>query len=158
MPGRRLSDEGGLSITGSESPRRRWWMIWAASLGVWSFISLTATVAVLQIYRVDGSHIGFGETAYMQLCQMLPFALLTPLVLALVAHYPLRRDNWILPSTLYLVGALIFCVVHVGLRGISPYGVWERKSRTWQSAVWDYQTHRATPVPTAMIKSIAQIA
>jgi hypothetical protein len=99
-------------------------------------------LAVLQIYRIQGSHMGFGESVYMQICQMMPYALLTPLVFALVARYPLRRERWILVLTLYLIGGVIFSVVHVGLRGATPYGIWDGKAHKWHSPVWDNETHR----------------
>src|SRR5438270_7558267 len=119
----------------------RQWVIWVGSLVVWLFIALAATLAVMQIYRTEGSHMAFSESAYMQLSQMMPYALLTPLVFALVARYPLRRKNWIWVLALYLIGALAFSAVHVGLRGLTPYGVSDGKAHKWHSAAWNNETH-----------------
>ena len=85
---------------------------------------------------------GSWEAAGMQFSQMLPFAFLTPFVFVLVDRYPIQRQNWIRRSLLYLAGGLIFTAGHVALRGITPYGVWDSKSRVWRSPIWDYEAHR----------------
>ena len=120
----------------------RQWVIWAGSLAVWLFITLVATFAVLQMYRAEGGHLAFSQSMFMQLSQMMPYALLTPFVFALVARFPIRRENWIWVLVLYLVGGAIFTLVHVGLRGATPYGVFDSKTHAWHSAAWDYQTHK----------------
>lgn len=122
--------------------RHRQWVIWVGSLAVWLFITLVATLTVLQVYRAQGGHMDFSEAAYMQLSQMMPFALLTPFVFALVARYPIRREKWISVLLLYIIGAALFSIAHVGLRGLTPYGVWDRKAQMWHSAAWDFQTHK----------------
>jgi two-component system LytT family sensor kinase len=78
----------------------------------------------------------------MQFSQMLPFVPLTPFVFALVARYPIHRRNWISCSLIYLFAGIVFTAAHVLMRGVTPYGVWDARTRAWHSAVWDYQFHR----------------
>jgi two-component system, LytTR family, sensor kinase len=118
------------------------WNIWVASLGIWSFIALAATMSVIQMYRTQGMRESFRDAAYTQFSQMLTYVPLTPLVFAFVARYPIYRRNWIRRSLLYLVGGLVFTAAHIAMRGCTPYGVWDQKSRGWHSAVWDYNAHK----------------
>lgn len=120
----------------------RQWVIWGGSLAVWLFITLVATFAVLQMYRAEGGHLTFSQSLFMQLSQMMPYALMTPFVFALVARFPIRRENWVWVLALYLVGGAIFTLVHVGLRGATPYGVWDSEAHMWHSAAWNYHTHK----------------
>ena len=124
------------------SKTRANWIIWAASLGIWSFIALAAAMSVIQLYRAQGMRQSFSDAAATQFSQMLPFVPLTPLVFAFVARYPIHRANWIRRSVLYLVGGLVFTAAHVTMRGCTPYGVWDQKTHGWHSAVWDYKAHQ----------------
>jgi len=137
-----LPATGGVARSHKAFRGSRQWVIWVGSLVVWLFIALAATLAVMQMYRTQGSHMAFSESAYMQLSQMMPYALLTPLVFALVACYPLRRKNWIWVLALYLIAGVAFSAVHVGLRGMTPYGVWDKKAQVWRSAMWDSQARK----------------
>lgn len=118
------------------------WIIWVASLGVWSFIALAATMSVMQLYRAQGMRESFRDAASMQFSEMLSFVPLTPLVFGFVARYPIHRGNWIRRSVLYLAGGLVFTAAHVAMRGCTPYGVWDQKTHGWRSAVWDYKAHK----------------
>ena len=118
------------------------WIIWVASLGIWSFIALAAAMSVIELYRAEGMRESFRDAAYMQFSQMLTFVPLTPLVFAFVARYPIHRGNWLRRSILYLAGGLVFTAAHVAMRACTPYGVWDRKTREWHSAVWDYKAHK----------------
>jgi two-component sensor histidine kinase len=109
---------------------------------VWSFFGLIASLSATQLFRAEGNHVDFGYAASMQFSQMLPFAPLTPFVFALVARFPIHRENWVRRSMLYLVGGLVFTAGHIALRGITPYGVWDSRTRAWHSAAWDYQAHK----------------
>lgn len=121
--------------------RKRWRLIWLMSFAVWTFLSLVATISVVQLYRGDNDF-SFREIAGMEFSQLLPFALLTPLVFWLADRYPMRRENWIRRALLYLVAGFVFSVGHVAMRGATPYGVWDRSTHTWRSGVWNYKTHR----------------
>jgi len=115
--------------------------IWALSLGVWTFVALAYTVTVYQFYRSADIGMSFLNVLAMQSGQVYPYALMTPLVIAFVNRYPVRRANWFPRLLLLLAGGLVFAIVHVALRGLSPYGVWDPQLRRWVSCVWDYQTH-----------------
>lgn len=141
-PRRKVVSEPTSSPAVRVSRTKRWPVIWLMSFAVWLFVTLTATLAVVQIYRTQGGQLGFGQAIYMQICQMMPFALLTPLVFYLVDRYPIRRDTWIGAMALYLVGGVLFSMVHVGLRGATHYGVWNSTTHRWQSAIWDGETRR----------------
>ena len=130
-------------IAGPEvSHKRRRWLIWIASFVVWSFIALLAAVAVTQMARTEGRHLEFRRAMIMQFSQMLPFAPLTPFVFALVGRYTIHRGNWIRCLLVYFFGGLIFTAAHVIMRGVTPYGIWDARTRTWNSGVWDYQAHK----------------
>jgi len=116
-------------------------LIWISSFGVWSLVSILAGVSIFQFYRARNISMGFWENQLTQFCQILPYALLTPFVLALAARYPVTRQNWLRRSGLYLICGLLFCVAHITIRGATPYAYWDPKVRAWHSAMWDYKTH-----------------
>jgi two-component sensor histidine kinase len=120
---------------------RRWRLIWAMSFAVWIVLGFIATGSVVELYRGEGSRIGFKEAVAMEFSQLLPFAPLTPLVFVLVARYPIRRRNWLRRSLLYTAGGIVFTAGHVLMRGFTPYGVYDPKIHGWRSAFWDYKTH-----------------
>jgi two-component system LytT family sensor kinase len=119
----------------------RWGLVWAISLGVWTFVALADSLAVWQLYRATDSPMRFMTTLWLQLTQMFGYAVLTPFVFALAIRYPMRRDNWLRRSLFYLAAGCVFCVLHIGLRAVTPYGVWDPKSHAWVSGVWDAHAH-----------------
>ena len=140
---RRTVRTGGALIAGQKDfHQSRRWLIWAASLVAWSFVALLAAVAVIQMYRTEGRHLEFRQSITMQFCQMLPFVPLTPFVFGLVRRYSIQRNNWIRCLAVYLLGGLVFTVAHVTMRAVTPYAIWDARTRSWKSAVWDYQAHR----------------
>ena len=138
---RRISGNLPTAQTEFREPKS-WGQIWLTSFLVWGLIGLVATISAIQLFHHEGRHIGAWVAAGMQFSQMLPFAFLTPFVFVLVDRYPIHRRNWIRLSPLYLAGGLIFTTGHVGLRGVTPYGVWDSKARVWRSPIWDYQSRR----------------
>jgi len=125
-------------------PRRhpRWWLIWAASFAVWTFFGLLATLTAMQFFRQQSRPRPWSEVAGMEFAQMLSFAPLTPLVFALASRFPVRRQNWIRRSSLYLVCGFAFSAAHVAIRSATPYGTWDSATRGWRSTIWDYKAHR----------------
>jgi two-component system, LytTR family, sensor kinase len=121
---------------------KRPWLIWVISFAVWSLFAFIATLFAIQLLRAQSDAVSVRYAAAMQFSQLLPFAPLTPFVFALVARFPIDRKNWLRSSMLYLLGGLVFTAGHVGLRGLTPYGVWDSKTHGWHSAVWDYQAHK----------------
>jgi signal transduction histidine kinase len=77
----------------------------------------------------------------MQFCQILTYAPLTPFAFAFATRYPIRRNNWMIRSLLYLAAGLIFTAVHVALQSVTPFGFWDPKYHEWRSAIWDSHTH-----------------
>jgi len=138
---RRAAPAGALPERSSETQRQRPWLIWLISFGVWTLVSFAAGVSVYQLYRPMGEHFTFLNILGLELCQILPYAPLTPFVFALATRYPFQRRRWFRDSSLYLAGGLLFSVAHVIMRGLSPYGVWSPKIHGWVSAIWNSQTH-----------------
>jgi len=124
-----------------QGKRRRPWLIWVVSFAVWTLISLAAGVSVYQLYRPMGEKFTFLQILGLELCQILPYAPLTPLVFALATRYPFRRKRWLRDGSFYLAGGLLFSIAHVIMRGLSPYGVWSPKIHGWVSAIWNSQSH-----------------
>ena len=141
VPGRVAAASVGIRHQATIKSRANW-TIWVASLGIWSFIALAATMSVIQLYRTQGMRESFRDAGYTQFSQMLTYVPLTPLVFAFVARYPIYRRNWIRRSVLYLVGGLVFTAGHIAMRRFTPYGVWDQKTREWHSAIWDYKAHK----------------
>ncbi len=69
-------------------------LIWAASFGVWTFVSLAATATIYQLYRRTGSGMRLGTIAGMEFSQILAYAPLTPFVFSFALRYPVQRRNW----------------------------------------------------------------
>jgi two-component system, LytTR family, sensor kinase len=116
-------------------------IVWLLSFGVWTFIALAYTVTIYKFYRSSGMRAVFVNVLGLQCGQVLGFALLTPIVLAFANRYPVQRTNWGRRSLLLLAGGLVFIVVHVAIRGMTPYASWDPATKNWVSAVWDYQAH-----------------
>jgi two-component system LytT family sensor kinase len=119
------------------------WLIWAVSFMVWTSLALVATGTVYEMYRASG-RANFKETLVLQFSQILPYAPLTPFVFALAMRYPFQRGNWLRRSLLHLACGVAFSVLHVMMRALTPYAVWDPQSRSWMSAVWDARTHAFT--------------
>jgi two-component system LytT family sensor kinase len=117
------------------------WLIWTVSFGAWTLVALAGSATISQLYRSIGRPADFLGTLGMEMSQILPYAPLTPLVLTLATLYPVRRKNWARRSALYLACGLAFAVLHVGMRGLTPYALWDAKTHAWYSAIRDPQTH-----------------
>lgn len=120
----------------------RTWVVWAISFGVWTFVALAYTVAIYQLGKSTGmANTRFLRYFALQSSQVLGYALLTPFVFAFATRFPLQRANWASRSLLLFAGGVIFTVLHVAIRGITPYAYWDYGKRAWVSAVWDYKAH-----------------
>ena len=116
-------------------------LVWAASFGVWTFVSLAATATIYQLYRPINNGMPLRTIAGMEFSQILTYAPLTPFVLALALRYPLQRHNWVRRSFFYLGAGIVFTLAHISLRAMTPYGYWDPEHRQWSSAIWDSYTH-----------------
>jgi two-component system LytT family sensor kinase len=136
----------GISVRSEESEAEvqitnRPGLIWAASFGVWTFISLAATATIYQLYRPGNSGMRLGTIAGMEFSQILTYAPLTPFVFAFAIRYPLQRNNWARRSLLHLAAGIVLTLAHISLRAVTPYGYWDPAHREWSSAIWDSYTH-----------------
>jgi two-component system, LytTR family, sensor kinase len=125
----------------AESFRIRPWLVWVFSFAVWSVIALAATVSIYELYRSTGGVMRFVDVLGLEICQILSYAPLTPPVFALATRYPFQRRHWLRYSLVYLAGGFLFALAHIAIRGVSPYAVWDAKTRVWGSAVWNSQMH-----------------
>jgi len=116
------------------------WLVWAISFGVWTLIALAGAVTMYQFNRMRGWPRNFGNMLALELSQSLTYAPLTPFVFLLACRYPLRGGVWRRRLVLYLVGSLVFTVVHVILRGLT-YHVWDVGTASYASAIWDSHAH-----------------
>jgi len=123
----------------TEIPNPR--LIWAFSFGVWALIALAGSVTMWQLYRMTEMPMRYVQMLGLELSQVLTYAPLTPFVYALAVRFPFRRENWKQRSLLYLAAGVIFCLVHVMLRGLTPFAIYEPKYRDWTSAVWNSHSH-----------------
>src|SRR5580704_408368 len=117
------------------------WKLWMLNFTVWTFVALAYAASVYQVYRMTGMQMDFWSSLCMQSSQVLGFALLTPFIFSLANRLLLRRINWTTSSIWLLLCGLAFSTVHVVIRGLTPYALWDSDTRSWTSAVWDSQTH-----------------
>jgi len=83
----------------------------------------------------------FLSVLALQVSQVFGYAVLTPFVLAFANRYPVQRTRWATSSLMLLAGGPVFAVLHVALRGMTPYAYWDPHVHHWVSAIWNYQTH-----------------
>jgi two-component system LytT family sensor kinase len=126
---------------GSDIPSMRPWLVWVISFGVWSFIALAYAITIYQLYRSTGGSMTFLSVLGLQCSQVLTYIPLTPFVFGLANRYPVQRSNWPKRSLMLLAGGLVFTVVQVALRGMTPYAFWDPRVRHWVSAIWDSHAH-----------------
>jgi two-component system, LytTR family, sensor kinase len=140
-PRRGISAEGPGEGEAEVPIRNRPGLIWAASFGIWTIVSLAATATIYQLYHAFNSATHLGMIAGMEFSQILAYAPLTPFVFALALRYPLQRANWGRRLLLHLAAGLLFSVAHIIIRGATPYGYFDPKYREWGSALWDSHAH-----------------
>ena len=121
--------------------RHRPWLIWAVSFGVWSLVAFAATLTIYKLYRSTDSPMSFMSTLGWEFCQILTYAPLTPFAFAFATRFPMRRENWVSRSLLYLGAGLVFALAHIALRAMTPYAYWDLKHREFASAIWDSHAH-----------------
>jgi two-component system LytT family sensor kinase len=138
-----LSREGDHAGKGkSNPPKRRLWLIWVVSFGVWALVALAAGVTVYRLSLATRSPMALRSALALEACQILTYAPLTPFVLTFANRFPIRRNNWKKLTPLYLAAGLVFTAVHVALQAMTPFGFWDPATREWRSAIWDPHTHK----------------
>jgi two-component system LytT family sensor kinase len=126
----------------SGSPKRRPWLIWVVSFGVWALVAFAAGVTVYRLSMATRSPMALRSALALEACQILTYAPLTPFVFTFSNRFPIRRNNWKKLTPLYLVAGLAFTAMHVALQSMTPFGFWDPTYREWRSAVWDSHTHK----------------
>ena len=116
------------------------WKIGAISAGLWLVVALAGSFTVWQLYRSSDLAMRFSTTLKLELSQLLTYVPLTPFAYAFALRYPLRTDNWRRRSLVYLAAGVLFCLVHVALRGLTPFAIYEPKYHDWTSAIWNPHT------------------
>ena len=124
-----------------EPSGNRPWLIWAVSFGVWTLVALAASGSVYELYRSRGSPMSFASVFALELSQILTYAPLTPLAFGLAIRLPIQKGNWSRRLLLYLSFALAFSIVHITLRGLTPYAAWDPNVGGYVSAIWNSQAH-----------------
>jgi two-component system LytT family sensor kinase len=138
---RGIAPEGGETANRDSSKPFSSWLIWPLSFGAWSFVTLAYALTVEQFYRSRGGGATFLSLFELQCSQVLPYAPLTPFAFALANRYPLQRSNWRPRLLILLAGGLVFSLIHVAIRGFTPFAFWDRGVQDWVSAVRNPQTH-----------------
>ena len=116
-------------------------VVWGVSFAVWGFIGIAATFTFWELYRSTEMPMPFMNTLGLELSQVLTYFPLTPFVFAFATKYPIRRDNWKYRSLQYLAAGALFSLVHILLRGITPFAIYNSKAHEWNSAIWNSATH-----------------
>jgi len=144
---RRNPSQSGPAAVNRAAPRIRTGLIWAASFAVWTFISLATTATIYAMYHSSNQSMRLGMDAILQFGENLPFAPLTPLVLAFAWRFPVERRNWRKRSLQHLAAAIAFSLVHVALRALFPYSYWDPVHMEWTSALWNPHLHAFRDFP-----------
>jgi two-component system, LytTR family, sensor kinase len=116
-------------------------LVWAASFGVWAFLSLAATAAVYEMYHTHNNAFFLHNILAAQFSTIFTYAPITPFALAFALRYPLQRHNWVRRSLLHLTAGLGFTVLHIALKDMSMYGYWDQQFQEWSSAIWNSHLH-----------------
>src|SRR5579871_305527 len=128
-------------------------LIWAASFGIWTFVSLAATATIYELYRPANGGAHLGTIAGMEFSQILTYAPLTPFAFAFASRYPIQRENWVRRSLFHLAAGLVFTLLHISFRAATPYGYWDPEHRQWSSAIWNSYNHTFRE-PWVVLKSM----
>jgi signal transduction histidine kinase len=102
---------------------------------------VAATLTIYKLYRTTDSPMRFMSTLGWESCQILTYAPLTPFAFTFANRFPIRRDNWMSRSLLYLAAGTVFAVAHIALKAPTPFAYWDPKAREFASAIWDAHAH-----------------
>jgi two-component system LytT family sensor kinase len=116
------------------------WMVCLASLVIWTFLAVSSGVSMYAFDRSLGRTESLLKEFILPVVNGIIFACLTPIVFFLARRYPIQRNNWWARVGFYILGAFVFTIAHVGLRGLF-YPVWDPRTNGFVSAVWNSATH-----------------
>jgi len=120
---------------------KRPWLIWVASFGTWILIALVNGASMYQFDRPMKPSVTLVGEIKLPLINFLIFAALTPLIFYIGSRYPVQRNNWLPRTPLYLLGAVVFTVVH----GVARMLVYP---------INDPATGKACPIGFALLRSV----
>jgi len=112
------------------------WLIWVASVGLWTSVGVAGGLSMYQLDRSQGKSVALTDELILPLVNYLIFGVLTPFLWGIAIRHPIQRDNWPRRSLLYGFGALAFCVAHVVVRGL-VYPVWDPRIGGYSYAAWN---------------------
>lgn len=140
-PRRAVAGAGQENSLPQEESRTRPWLIWAVSFGVWALVTLAATGSIYELWRSRSYPMTFRSVLGLEICQIMTYAPLTPLVFALALRFPLQREKWVRRSLLHLLFGFAFSTVHTTLRFVTPFAAWDPKLGRFVSGIWNSQAH-----------------
>ena len=117
----------------------RYWPIWVWSFAVWTALALVRGVTGYLFDASVGRPMSWSVELMVPLVNFLLYALLTPIIFWLSVRYPIQRDNWMRRGVQYGFAALVFSLVHVGVRGLL-YPAWDLRSNAFAYAAWNPHT------------------
>jgi len=115
--------------------------VWSISFGVWTFVSLAASVTVYEMYHLVNTNMPFRTVAGMEFSSILTYAPLTPFAFAFAMRYPIQRGNWVTRCLLHLMAGVVFTLGHIVFKAATPYGYYDAAYHEWTSAIWNSHLH-----------------
>jgi len=113
--------------------------IWTLSFASWLVVALVSAVASYHMDIAVGRRMAWSRELMVPLVNCVIYALLTPPLFYLCVRYPLQRTNWRRRAAVYVIGAAVFCVIHVMARG-TAYPVWDSRVGDYVWAAWNPYT------------------
>jgi len=117
------------------------WLVWRMSFGIWMIVTVAASFENYEWWRVQRHPMTFANIFAANVCQLLTYAPLTPLVFTLATRYSIQRNNWIRRSLEHLVLGIAFCMAHIIVWGLTPYSLWDSHAGAYASAIWSASAH-----------------
>lgn len=124
------------SLFGSRArgARRAWLLTYLLSFMGWGLVAVIMAGTSYLARALTGVHSRTGDLLTEQLCLFLPFALLTPLVVALGARLTVEMVGLRRFLAVHACGALTFIALEVLIRGLTPYAEWDHVKNDWVGA------------------------
>jgi len=122
------------------SAKIRPWVVWAFSLGIWSFVGIAVGLSMYQFDRSLGKPASLRDELTLPLINQLIYGVLSPFGFWAALRYPLDKNNWRRRSPAYLAGGVLFSLCFIAIRALA-YPVWDPRVRDYSYAIWNFHTH-----------------
>jgi two-component system, LytTR family, sensor kinase len=109
--------------------------VWVLSLGFWTVASLSIGASMYLSKLLTGGAPSLETDIAVELCDLLPFAPLTPFVFSFATRFPFTGGNWGRRALTHIAGGSLFAFVHAVLRALTPYAKWDSAGDEWVSAL-----------------------